>query len=67
MAGDRNAILDVYSYNLNVDARTFDLFKHDTAFNLTQFRNDEPYTVTPGACAFGSEKEGLPATTGVGE
>jgi Tol biopolymer transport system component len=67
MAGDRNAMLDVYSYNLNVDDRTFDLFKHDTAFNLTQFWNDEPYTVTAGACAFGSEKEGLPATTGVGE
>lgn len=65
MAGDRNANLDVYSYNLNVDARTFDLFKHDTAFNLTQFRNDEPYTVTPGACTFGPEKGGYPASTGL--
>ena len=30
MAGDPNANLDVFSFNLNVDNKTFDLFLHDT-------------------------------------
>jgi len=67
LAADPNANLKVFSFNLNVDARTFDLFRHDTAFNLTQFQDDEPYTVTPGECPFGPEKEGLPASTGLRE
>jgi len=67
LGADPNANLKVFSFNLDVSAKTFDLFRHDTFFNLTQFRNDEPYSVTPGACSFGPEKQGLPASTGIGE
>ena len=64
IAGDVNQSLDVFSFNLNVDAKTFDLFLHDTGFNLSQFQNNEPYTVSPGACPFGPEKAGLPMNPG---
>jgi len=67
LASDPEGTLDVYSFNLNVDARRFDLFRHDTGFNLIKFRYDLPYSVTPGACSFGPEKEGLPASTGIGQ
>ena len=62
IAGDPNANLDVFSFNLNVDNRTFDLFLHDTGFNLTQFQNNEPYNVSVGACPFSPEKAGLPSS-----
>jgi hypothetical protein len=62
LAADSLANLDISSFNLNVDAKTFDLFEHDTLGNLTQLRFDEPYSVTPGACAFSPEKAGLPAS-----
>lgn len=62
LAADSLANLDISSFNLNVDTKTFDLFEHDTLGNLTQIRFDEPYSVTPGACGFSPEKAGLPAS-----
>ena len=67
-AGDLSATLDVFSFNLNVDNRTIDVFYHyafNGGFLLDQIQEDQPYTVTPGACAFGPEKAGLPSSTGV--
>jgi len=66
MAAVPFANLESASFNLNVDNRTFDLWVHDTSFNLTQIQDDQPYTVTPGAWVFGPEREGLPASMGVG-
>jgi hypothetical protein len=61
IAGDLFGDTSVISWNFNVDAKTFDLFQHDTAGNLIQFQNDQPYSVTPGACPFASAKPGLPS------
>ncbi len=65
MAADPFASLEAVSFNVNVDTRTFDLWVHDTSFNLTQIQDDQPYTVTPGACVFGPERDGLPASMGM--
>jgi hypothetical protein len=62
LASDPEATLGVYSFNLNVDARTFDLWVHDSGFNLIQMQDGEPYSVTPGACSFEPEKVGMPAS-----
>jgi len=67
LAADPDADLSTWQFNLNVDARTFDLWVHDTDFSLTQMLDDEPYSVTPGACSFGPEKKGLPASTATGQ
>lgn len=67
LGADPASDLSTWSFNLNVDARTFDLWVHDSGLNLIQMLDDEPYSVTPGACLFGPQKEGLPASTGVGE
>ena len=61
VASDIRFDLSVFSVNLNVDNRTFDLFQHDTSGNLSQFQDDSPYTVIPGACSFSPEKAGLPS------
>jgi hypothetical protein len=66
LAADRDADFATRGFNLNVDTRTFDLWVHDTDFSLIQIEDDQPYSVTPGACSFGPEKLGMPASTGVG-
>jgi len=64
IAADRAADFANWSFNLNVDAKTFDLWVHDTDFSLTQMQDDRPYTVVPGVCFFGPEKAGLLSSTG---
>ena len=67
VAADPDADLANWNFNFNVDARTFDLWVHGTDFSLNQIEDDQPYSVTPGACFFGPEKERLPASTRVGD
>jgi len=64
MAADPLANMDAVSFNLNVDNKTFDLFQHDTGGGLTQFQDNQPYSVSVGACPFSPEKDGLPSAMG---
>jgi hypothetical protein len=63
IAGDLNANQDVFSFNFNVDNKTWDLFLHDTGGTLTQFWDDQPYSVSPGACPVSPVKPGRPSAT----
>jgi len=65
LGADPDLDLSVWSFNMNVDGNTFDLFQYDTAFNMLQTHNDQPFTVTPGACLFSPDKAGLPSSIGV--
>ncbi len=67
LGSDPLGTLGVYSFNLNVDARTFDLFRHDRESNLIELQTDQPYTVNTGPCPFSPEKAGLRSSAGVGQ
>jgi len=54
----------IFTFTFEIDLGTVDLWFQDTAGNLTQFQNDQPYTATLGACPFRPDA-GLPASTAV--
>jgi hypothetical protein len=61
LAADPLGTFSAVSFNLNVDNKTFDLFEHDIFGNLFQFQDNEPYSVSVGACPFSPAKAGLPS------
>ena len=64
IGADPAADLSNRTFTLNVDAKTFDLWMHATDFTLTQIQDDQPYTVTPGACTFRPQKALAPSSMG---
>jgi len=53
---------DIMVFTLEVDLGTFDLWNQDAAGNLTQFQDNQPYTILNGACPFRPQGD-LPTST----
>jgi len=49
---------DIFVFTLEVDFGTLDLWNQDAAGNLTQFQDNQPYSVSVGGCPFSPDQAG---------